>query len=187
MMCYVSKCQKNWCMIKEPPRETDEWLVKNSAKCTCCIWIAHWKVSIPWNHKTNGSHGWMVWVDGEVEIIHFMSNGGNHTMVAAATIVIMVAADGERISIFPLVCPNKARGVSFSVPDIQSVKGRNLVITVDVAVDPSFLVIQCRAYSPSRWLHQIMTMVANDVPRGIMRVAQHFWRTCPADNSRNMV
>ena len=38
-------------------------------------------------------------------------------MVAAATIVIMAAADGERISIFPLVCPDKARSVSFSAPD----------------------------------------------------------------------
>ena len=37
--------------------------------------------------------------------------GGNRTMVAAATIVSMAAADGERISIFPLVCPNKARCV----------------------------------------------------------------------------
>ena len=38
-------------------------------------------------------------------------------MVAAATIVIMAAADGEHISIFP-VCPDKARSVSFSAPDI---------------------------------------------------------------------
>ena len=44
--------------------------------------------------------------------------GGNRTMVAAATIVSMAAADGERISIFPLVYPNKARWVSFSAPDI---------------------------------------------------------------------
>ena len=44
--------------------------------------------------------------------------GGNRAMVAAATIVIMAAADGERISIFPLMCPNKARCVSFSAPDI---------------------------------------------------------------------
>ena len=34
--------------------------------------------------------------------------GGNRTMVAAATIISLAAADGERISIFPLVCPNKA-------------------------------------------------------------------------------
>ena len=47
-----------------------------------------------------------------------MITGGNRTMVAAATIVSMAAADGERISIFPLVCPNKARRVSFSAPDI---------------------------------------------------------------------
>ena len=46
------------------------------------------------------------------------TTGGNRTMVAAATIVSMAAADGERISIFPLVCPNKARCVSFSAPDI---------------------------------------------------------------------
>ena len=46
------------------------------------------------------------------------STGGNRTMVTAATIVSMAAADGERISIFPLVCPNKARCVSFSAPDI---------------------------------------------------------------------
>ena len=44
--------------------------------------------------------------------------GGNRTMVAAATIVIMAAADGERISIFPLVCPDKACSVSFSAPDL---------------------------------------------------------------------
>ena len=44
--------------------------------------------------------------------------GWNRTMVAAATIVSMAAADGERISIFPLVCPNKARCVLFSAPDI---------------------------------------------------------------------
>ena len=47
-----------------------------------------------------------------------MNTGGNRTMVAAATIVSMAAADSERISIFPLVCPNKARCVSFSAPDI---------------------------------------------------------------------
>ena len=35
----------------------------------------------------------------------------NRTMVAAANIVIMAAADGERISIFPLVCPDKAHSV----------------------------------------------------------------------------
>ena len=44
--------------------------------------------------------------------------GGDRTMVAAATIVSMAVADGELISIFPLVCPNKARCVSFSAPDI---------------------------------------------------------------------
>ena len=107
-------------------------------------------------------------------------------MVAAATIVSMAAADGERISIFPLGCPNKARRVSFSAPDIYFVKGRSLVITVDVAVDPSFLVIRCRKYSPSRWLQQTVTMVATDVPGGVTRVARQFWRTCLADNSRNM-
>ena len=31
-----------------------------------------------------------------------LHRGGNRTMVAAATIVSMAAADGERISIFPL-------------------------------------------------------------------------------------
>ena len=67
-------------------------------------------------------------------------------MVAAATIVSMAPANGERISIFPLVCPNKAHSVSFSAPDIWLVKGRSLVITVDVTVDPSFLVIRCRKY-----------------------------------------
>ena len=35
--------------------------------------------------------------------------------------------------------PNKARGVSFSAPDIKSVKGRSLVIDVDVVADLSFL------------------------------------------------
>ena len=44
--------------------------------------------------------------------------GGNRTMVAAATIVSMAAANGERISIYPLVCPNNARCVSVSAPDI---------------------------------------------------------------------
>ena len=48
----------------------------------------------------------------------FGTTGGNRTMVAAATIVSMVATDGERITIFPLVWPNKARCVSFSTPDI---------------------------------------------------------------------
>ena len=36
---------------------------------------------------------------------------GNHMIVAAATIVIMGMADGERISIFPLLWPNKTHGV----------------------------------------------------------------------------
>ena len=49
--------------------------------------------------------------------------GGNRTMVAAATIVSMAAADGEHISIFPLMCPNEARCVSFSAPGIEFVKG----------------------------------------------------------------
>ena len=44
--------------------------------------------------------------------------GGNRTMVAAATIVIMAAPDGQRISIFPLVCPDKTWSVSFPAPDI---------------------------------------------------------------------
>ena len=72
------------------------------------------------------------------------------------------------------MCPNKARCVSFLAPDIEFVKGRSLVITVDVAVDPSFLVIQCRKYSPSRWLQQMVTMVATDVPGGMTRVARQF-------------
>ena len=85
-----------------------------------------------------------------------------------------------------MVCPNKARCVSFSAPDIDFVKWRSLVITVDVTVDPSFLVMRCRKYSPSRWLQELVTMVATDVPGGMTRVARQFWRTCPADNSRNM-
>ena len=32
---------------------------------------------------------------------------------------------------------------------------------------PSFLVIRCRKYSPSRWLQQMVTMVATDVPGGM--------------------
>ena len=68
----------------------------------------------------------------------------------------------------------------------SSSKGLSRVITVDVAVDPSFLVILCIKYSPSRWLQQVVTMVATDVQRVMTRVAQQFWRTCPADNSRNM-
>ena len=39
-------------------------------------------------------------------------------MVAAATIVIMAAAEGECISIFLLVCSDIAHSVSFSAPDI---------------------------------------------------------------------
>ena len=39
-------------------------------------------------------------------------------MIAAATIVIMAVVDDQRISIFPLVCPDKARSVSFFAPDI---------------------------------------------------------------------
>ena len=106
-----------------------------------------------------------------------VTTGGNRTMVAAATIVIMAPVDGERISISPLVCPDKARCVSFSAPDIKSGKGRSHAITVDVAVDPSFLVIWCRKYSPSRWLQQMVTMVATaDVPGGMTRVARQFWR-----------
>ena len=66
------------------------------------------------------------------------------------------------------------------------VKGRSLVITVDVTVDPIFLVIRCRKYSPSRWLQQMVTMVATDVPGGMTRVTRQLWRTCPADNSINM-
>ena len=100
----------------------------------------------------------------------------------------MAAADGERILTFPLVCPNIAHCVSFSAPDIYSLSKEEALhwITVDVAVDHSFLVIRCRKYSPSRWLQQILTTVATDVPGGMTRVAWHFWRTCPADNSRNM-
>ena len=60
-------------------------------------------------HKIDVPYQW-IW------LLHF--TGGNRTMVAAATIVIMAAADGERISIFPLVCPDKDRGVLFSAPDI---------------------------------------------------------------------
>ena len=48
----------------------------------------------------------------------YVYTGGNRTMVAAATIVSMAAADDERISIFPLVCPNKAHCVSFSALEI---------------------------------------------------------------------
>ena len=51
-------------------------------------------------------------------LFYMFITGGNRTMVAAVTIVSMAAADGKRISIFPLVCPNKARCVSFSAPDI---------------------------------------------------------------------
>ena len=46
------------------------------------------------------------------------SHWGNRAMVVAATIVSMAAADGEHTSIFPLVCPNKARCVLFSALDI---------------------------------------------------------------------
>ena len=46
-----------------------------------------------------------------IPVVRYHLTGGNRTMVAAATIVIMAAADGERISIFPLVCPDKARSV----------------------------------------------------------------------------
>ena len=80
-------------------------------------------------------------MDGLIIVKSWMFTGGNRTMVAAATIVSMAAANGERISIFPLVCPNNARCVSFSAPDMKFVKGRSLVITADVAVDTSFLVI----------------------------------------------
>ena len=67
-----------------------------------------------------------------------------------------------------------------------AVKVRSLVITVNVAVVPSFRVIRYRKYAPSRWLQQMVTMVATDVPRGVTRVARQFWRTWPVDNSRNM-
>ena len=56
--------------------------------------------------------------DDMLFVMRVHNTGGNRTMVAAATIVSMAAADGERISIFPLVCPNKARCVSFSASDI---------------------------------------------------------------------
>ena len=49
-------------------------------------------------------------------LVRMHDTGGNRTMVA--TIVSMATADGERISIFPLVCLNKARCVSFSASDI---------------------------------------------------------------------
>ena len=49
---------------------------------------------------------------------HLIITGWNRTMVAAATIVSMAAADGERILIFLLVCPDKTRSVSCSAPDI---------------------------------------------------------------------
>ena len=111
-------------------------------------------------------------------------------MVAAATIVlimIMAAADGERISIFPLVIKPALSDFLHQIYSLSK-ELRSIVITVDVAFDPSFLVIRCRKYSPSsRWLHQIATMVATDVPEGMTRVARQFWRTCPADNSTNIV
>ena len=44
--------------------------------------------------------------------------GGNRTMVATATIITMAVTDCERISIFPLMWPNKASSVSLSAPDI---------------------------------------------------------------------
>ena len=55
-----------------------------------------------------------------------------------------------------------------------------------VAAGPSFHVIRCRKYSPSRWLEQMVTMVATGVPGGMTRVTRQFRRTCHAYNSRNM-
>ena len=51
------------------------------------------------------------------------TTGGNRTMVAAAIIVSMAAADVEHVSIFALVCPNKALtkpAVSHFLPQIYS-------------------------------------------------------------------
>ena len=43
--------------------------------------------------------------------IGVLNTGGNRTMVAAATIVIMAAAASEYISIFPSLCHNETRYV----------------------------------------------------------------------------
>ena len=71
-----------------------------------------------WVLETAGKHWAAEKVTGMGNVELSIITGGNRTMVAAATIVSMAAADGEHISIFPLVCANKACCVSFSAPDI---------------------------------------------------------------------
>ena len=69
--------------------------------------------------QSNGLPHWLgTNLKSALHYIAPQSTGGNRTMVAAATIVSMAAADGEHISMFPLVCPNKAPCVSFFAPDI---------------------------------------------------------------------
>ena len=65
--------------------------------------------------------------------------------------------------------------------------GQRFTKSHDSKFNFSSRVIRWRKYSPSRWLQQMVTMVATDVPGGMTtEVARQFWRPCPADNSRNM-
>ena len=67
----------------------------NDAEVWCFLWSAEHTVELTW--ALGETARWL-----QLQLI----------------IVIMAAADRERISIFPLVCPDKAHNVSFSAPDI---------------------------------------------------------------------
>ena len=56
---------------------------------------------------------------------------------------------------------------------------RSLVITLYVAVDPSFLVTLCRKYSPSWWLQWMVVIVATDVWEGWRRLHSRFGELVP--------
>ena len=55
--------------------------------------------------------------------------------------------------------------------------------TVDVAVDPCFLDICSKIYSPSRWVDTMVAMDATDVLGGITRVVRQFWRASSVNDS----
>ena len=99
----------NLCDYKKEYHSTKFCLCNDSNDISACAQDSHDQTHIIYQPLSNII---------AVFILQSKLTGGNRTMVSAATIVIMAAADGERISIFPLVCPDKAHSVSFSAPDI---------------------------------------------------------------------
>ena len=76
------------------------------------IYSSAWVIArATWIHETENKFSGQVSCCVTTFLKLLLITGRNRTMVAAATIVIMAVADAERISIFPLMCPNQARSV----------------------------------------------------------------------------